>query len=302
MQAHNEVWFFFTRFLKKEGNILPVVLLDEIGLAEVSPNNPLKVLHSLLEPGYPKDRPDVAVVGISNWALDGAKMNRAIVLSRPEPEVHDLQMTAKAIQESILKGSPNAIFSRALEDLAAHYHAYSSDQPVQNFHGLRDFYSLIKSLCRRAEGKQRLSKDEYQIEFTKSFGGLDPTQMCRVIAGFLGSIDHVYEYGSPIQEVIKDCVADRTSRHLMLITQGDLQLDILESLILGNVPHAVMYGSAFPEDETEHYSYRYDFLMLEVNSTILALERQLEPLALQHLTYTPVVLRTTDGCVWCKGC
>jgi hypothetical protein len=62
-----------------------VVLLDEVGLAEISKYNPLKVLHGLLEPAYPKESLDVAVVGISNWALDSAKMNRAIHLSRPEP-------------------------------------------------------------------------------------------------------------------------------------------------------------------------------------------------------------------------
>jgi hypothetical protein len=34
---------------KKEDTIV-LVTIDEIGLAEISPNNPLKVLHSLLEP------------------------------------------------------------------------------------------------------------------------------------------------------------------------------------------------------------------------------------------------------------
>ena len=60
-------------------NALPVVLLDEIGLAETSRFNPLKVLHDLLEPASGK-LPNIAVVGISNWSLDAAKMNRAIHL------------------------------------------------------------------------------------------------------------------------------------------------------------------------------------------------------------------------------
>ncbi len=34
----------------------------------------------LLEPDYPKDRPDIAVVGISNYRMDPAKMNRGIHL------------------------------------------------------------------------------------------------------------------------------------------------------------------------------------------------------------------------------
>lgn len=53
-------------------DVVAVVLLDEVGLAEQSPHLPLKVLHQLLE------EPDVGVVGISNWELDSAKMNRAV--------------------------------------------------------------------------------------------------------------------------------------------------------------------------------------------------------------------------------
>jgi hypothetical protein len=49
---------------KRNSELFVTVLLDEIGLAEYSPNLPLKVLHKLLE------EPDVSFVGISNWALD----------------------------------------------------------------------------------------------------------------------------------------------------------------------------------------------------------------------------------------
>ena len=51
--------------------------MDEIGLAEKSSQNPLKILHSLLEPAR------VAFIGLSNWSLDAAKMNRAVHASRP---------------------------------------------------------------------------------------------------------------------------------------------------------------------------------------------------------------------------
>ena len=46
------------------------------GLAEHSPDLPLKVLHTLLE--HPDSPLIVSVVGISNWALDPAKMNRGV--------------------------------------------------------------------------------------------------------------------------------------------------------------------------------------------------------------------------------
>lgn len=57
-----------------------VVVIDEIGLAELSPFNPLKVLHSLLEPSEESNR--VGFIGISNWSLDASKMNRGITISR----------------------------------------------------------------------------------------------------------------------------------------------------------------------------------------------------------------------------
>jgi hypothetical protein len=47
-----------------------LIIIDEIGLAELSPHNPLKVLHSMLEP------PEIPFIGISNWTLDASKMNR----------------------------------------------------------------------------------------------------------------------------------------------------------------------------------------------------------------------------------
>ena len=112
-----------------------VVVLDEVGLAEDSPKMPLKVLHPLLEEGIDglENLPDedsedlstddkdaerevengtvnendldpdvscsenkrVAFVGISNWALDPAKMNRALMLCRSSPTLHDLIHTAK---------------------------------------------------------------------------------------------------------------------------------------------------------------------------------------------------------------
>ncbi len=61
----------------------------------------IKTLHPLLETGSEEDEEDpepykkVAFVGLSNWALDPAKMNRGILVSREEPDIHELTRTAK---------------------------------------------------------------------------------------------------------------------------------------------------------------------------------------------------------------
>lgn len=83
-----------------------VVVLDEVGLAEDSPKMPLKTLHPLLEDGGQNDDDviqlqtedrftRVAFIGLSNWALDPAKMNRGIMLCRNEPDGNELEATAR---------------------------------------------------------------------------------------------------------------------------------------------------------------------------------------------------------------
>ena len=73
------------------GEVVTVLLLDEVGLAEHSPDMPLKVLHEVLTD------PPIAIVGLSNWALDPAKMNRAVCIRRTEPSPLDIELTAQAI-------------------------------------------------------------------------------------------------------------------------------------------------------------------------------------------------------------
>jgi E3 ubiquitin-protein ligase RNF213 len=78
-----------------------VAVFDEVGLAEDSPLFPLKALHGFLEQGCPiQDEPleryhKVAFVGISNWSLDPAKMNRGIFVTRLVPSNEELIKTAR---------------------------------------------------------------------------------------------------------------------------------------------------------------------------------------------------------------
>lgn len=114
-----------------------VLIFDEIGLAEQAPDNPLKVLHSYLDPasedrsdtlkelleeksklikGFEKKTPGekariydeiekktIAFVGVSNWRLDVSKSNRMIFVARPKMAVSDLTETALSMLESHLK-------------------------------------------------------------------------------------------------------------------------------------------------------------------------------------------------------
>ena len=88
---------------KNSGDLVPIymILFDELGLAEKSPTNPLKALHSRLE--YDGKTEGICFIGISNYSLDAAKINRALNLSVPnlEEKLDQLKSTAKSIVSSI---------------------------------------------------------------------------------------------------------------------------------------------------------------------------------------------------------
>jgi len=87
----------------KSYDLAPIymILFDELGLAEKSPSNPLKVLHSKLEYGGKTE--GTCFIGISNYSLDAAKVNRALSLSVPniDDKLDQLKDTSKSIVESI---------------------------------------------------------------------------------------------------------------------------------------------------------------------------------------------------------
>lgn len=274
----------------KSGDVLPVVLLDEIGLAEVSKYNPLKVLHSLLEPGD-SIFPDVAVVGISNWALDAAKMNRAIHLSRPEPDVDDLFETGKSLREAG-SGSSNFGVSCTLSGplfgvgafpddtqlrcLAEAYQKYQLEQRYPNFHGLRDYYSLIKCLSTDLNGEStplvsEKKTKEIQRALQRNFGGL-PIDVNNFQSIFKERIQLVEVLDQncqfPVTDLICDNLRDKRARHLMIITNGDSAIGIIDQTLQDlDKEKITIFGSRFEEDLSEEYNYRL------LSRIILCMER-----------------------------
>ncbi|XP_048242688.1 uncharacterized protein LOC124148338 [Haliotis rufescens] len=263
----------------KEEDVLPVVILDEIGLAEVSAYNPLKVLHSLLEPER-KEFPDVAVVGISNWALDAAKMNRAVYLSRPDMDVKELHSTAVSIAEfsseanksksidSTISSDLSREDDSVLEALAYAYFEYVKNQNIKNFHGLRDFYSLVKFISREANSQSAGPRNKFQVVLKgllRNFSGLE-SEIKFVIHTFNKHLkqmtkrqpqDLTDECFPSLLKLIDDNIKDTSARHLMLISRGDSSLGIVEDLLRSNKrQYITILGSCFDEDQTDHYSYR----------------------------------------------
>jgi hypothetical protein len=193
MSTSHSIKFMFEAaksFQEHSSDVLTVLLLDEVGLAENSPEMPLKVLHYMLVD------PPVAIVGLSNWALDSSKMNRAICLQRPEPSESDIMLTGRNIvaapEQIIREGSydpatptPPTPLRRQLSRSAstkawlgplakAYLHIYTHQRDLlgtsRDFIGMRDYYSMLKYL-RAKVAYGELTPELLASAVSRNFGG-----------------------------------------------------------------------------------------------------------------------------------
>lgn len=150
-----------------------VVNLDEIGLAEGSESMPLKSLHTLLEEGVPEqgEHGKVSVIGISNWALDPAKMNRGLFVSRGEPDIEELVVSAEGIcnyDQTIF-----ACIKPFIKEIALAYLdlCETARNFKREFFGLRDYYSLIKMLYSFCSRDKHLTWLKLEHAIKRNFNG-----------------------------------------------------------------------------------------------------------------------------------
>ncbi|RIA86037.1 hypothetical protein C1645_741134 [Glomus cerebriforme] len=237
----------------KQFPIISVVLLNRIGLAETSPFNPLKILPSLLEPNYPATGPNVSVIGTSSWRLDISKSSRALLVQRPQFDLDDLVDTAERLLNTKNIGSGQG---GALESLAKAYLVYEKHgQTLPNFHGLCDYYALIK----------RLSSDEItpmniQMALARNFGGTgNNVKLCEKYFGdvlkMLNNHKPWFYKPIPIEELVDSNLDESEARHLMVIGKSDSVINLLTyQLKRRKLDPVVILGSQFPDDR-EDYSY-----------------------------------------------
>ncbi|CAC5402561.1 RNF213 [Mytilus coruscus] len=231
-----------------EKDVLSLVILDEIGLAEESRFNPLKVLHEILEPGQGKQL-NIAVVGISNWALDAAKMNRAIHLSRPDMSLRDLQLTGQSICKSMM-----ATTEKDKELVMSVKSSNDNDYSNNIVQRLLDVHwTQMENILSAGEKKMA---EEILIGILRNFGGL-PTEKENILEIFRNYIPCITSTPVPVIRLIRENILDKTSRHLMLIASGNAVISVLErELNEMKLPFDIIFGSNFKEDLNDDYNYR----------------------------------------------
>ena len=273
---------------------ISMIFFDEMGLAEHSPKNPLKVIHSELEYDLNEGYKKVAFVGISNWALDASKMNRGLNLSITEPEEDDIKITAYTIGESY--DEILAIENRELyENLGLAYYKYKNDNKIKyderkiDFHGNRDFYHLIKNVALNIFKKVRIEIEDFdqhmadyfsKISIERNFGGLQIDNETTSIEKFKTILSRYYSNFQlrgryDILENIEDNISDLKSRYLLIISKPSIGISLLESIVSKLKKEYCYYiGSQFEDDiQSEEYTLKIlnkiQFIMENNNILIL---------------------------------
>eukprot|EP01050_Picozoa_sp_SAG11_P002663 SAG11_NODE_137_length_15114_cov_2.297303_7_plen_296_part_00 len=225
------------RYQRHARNVITALLLDEVGLAEHSPDMPLKVLHKIMV------KPPIAIVGISNWVLDPAKMNRAICLQRPTPSQEDVHLTGQRIIIAPAKHVALSAKSTAalplelartssatrrlapwLAPLAQAYHEIYTLQAGRDFVGMRDYYQLLKflrgALLSQGSGYS-LDADILTFAVCRNFGGKKNILHSALEAFHRGCFSTSSPDSLPaVQSLLKANLGDKNARHLMVLTSN----------------------------------------------------------------------------------
>ncbi len=136
-----------------------------------------------------------------------------------------------------------------LQRLATAYFKYQQNQTHPNFHGLRDYYSLIKCLSRMMV-EQFPDQEQILTAVERNFGGI-PADMAAICSQFTNAHQ---PRRSSVLKLIQSNLEDLQARHLMLITNSESAISILErSLRLSKTEPVIIYGSNYQEDQSEQY-------------------------------------------------
>ena len=279
--------------VKENKEKISTIYFDEMGLAEHSPHNPLKVIHSELEYDLNEDDKKVSFLGVSNWVLDSSKMNRGMTITIPEPKENDIKMTSITIAKSYLGEDLPDNIKLFFENLGSCFYKYKQEfkkknviKKYEDFHGNRDFYHLIKypsTKIKEALKSNKIIDERFLAKLSikgleRNFGGLNMDEN-RYTNGINLITEKLSEYNNEVKNImkennliysIKDKIMDNLtepsneylSRYLLLITRSNIGLYFVTSFLKsidGNNNdfnnYTILIGSLFIDDiEKEEYT------------------------------------------------
>ena len=276
--------------VKENKEKISTFYFDEMGLAEHSPHNPLKVIHSELEYDLNEEGKKISFLGVSNWSLDSAKMNRGLSIDIPDPNEKDIQTTSITIAKSYLGENLPDNIKLFFEHLGSAFYKYKQEfkknntiKKYEDFHGNRDFYHLIKYPAPKIKEALKNDKIDDQLlsklsvkSLERNFGGLilDDNKYKNGISLITEKLSEynkevkdilnkdIYNVKNKIKDNLTELSDDYLSRYLLLITRTNIGIYLLSSFlksINGNDNnfnnYIILIGSMFIDDiQKEEYA------------------------------------------------
>ncbi|XP_072036424.1 E3 ubiquitin-protein ligase rnf213-alpha-like [Amphiura filiformis] len=256
----------------KSEHFVSVVCLDELGLAEASPDAPLKILHPYLE-NVPEEEEEesypprtscknISFIGMSNWAVDMANINTGIVLILEDPNQETLIETAKELcpsSEILMWLSEKCSLIPALTKA---FLSIMATQKTEYF-GYPDFYNLIKMIvafCIKSGRGPTISEVEHSIR--RNFDRNGSTAQWNIFKDEMKKHDVVLdtentsedpyctEIGLVKANVEMSPILHGQTRHMLIETDNYAAISILQDEVLEDKNPVLFFRSSFRLDNT----------------------------------------------------
>jgi hypothetical protein len=264
--------------------MLAMVVLDELGLADMSPEKPIKVLHSELErqsvlTSGEKQQSPFSVVALSNWVVDAAQVNRGILILRTQADKNDLLKSAEQLANALIakfaKESERdrilRLLKESLESVVSTYQELDKREEMGggHFFSMRDFFFCIKNfVCSVFESFNRLGDvrdvriSQYLLiqSAIRNFGGHEKARKMvrKTMAVNLEMNSNVIPVTSPLELIVSNIqdsskeLSIHIARHLMILNRSLIGLQLLNRHVKNRLDDGtnwnVLFGSCFPGD------------------------------------------------------
>ncbi|KAL0221451.1 hypothetical protein RCL1_001305 [Eukaryota sp. TZLM3-RCL] len=270
---------------QKRNEVTQCLIMDELSLMKDAPANPLKALHSILEPKSRK--PSFAFIGISNCEFDAAPSSRSIIVQRREHTERELRETLSQI--CLRRGfySRDLVeIHKKLQTLATNYFRTCpsfSHSTSFYFYGNRDIYALAKFIAKSTASS--LDHATHAPMFLRCYGGLplskNKSLMNDVQKQFHKVAKRDLTKGTVYQETLRLALAENledhssTARHLLLIGSFSRALQLLN-----RSPRAseleTLVGSRYEADSYREFNYHQLSRILTASATgkVIVLKNQ----------------------------
>ena len=223
---------------------LIAVFFRNMGITEYNADNPLKIIHSEIK----EKNNEIIFIGTSNWILDVSIMNKVFYNITQEPDEIDIIKSGEELIKSYKKIDYQLLekYKNIIPDVYSAYLLYKKNKEViekekdydNNFHGMSDFYSLVKSIINdiikykdiilENEEEKKYIEKICMFNIERNFGGLkNSIQIFKNI--FFRNNQYANEYN--ILKCIKNNIIDESSRNILLVLENYISKDLINYIL-----------------------------------------------------------------------